>query len=70
MRELSLRANVLAQAGRAKEPGQTAQRIPALPAANCWAPSKVDEEYGPRAYRDNENLHDCHCKVKRNACSG
>jgi hypothetical protein len=30
-------ANVLAQAGRVEEPGQTAKRIPALPAANCWA---------------------------------
>lgn len=28
--------NVLAQAGRAEEPGQTAKRIPALPAANGW----------------------------------
>jgi hypothetical protein len=29
--------NALAQAGRTEEPGQTAKRNPALPAANCWA---------------------------------
>jgi hypothetical protein len=40
-RELRAKAlmpqNVLAQAGRAAEPGQTEKRIPALPAANGWA---------------------------------
>jgi hypothetical protein len=31
------RPNVLAQAGRAEEPRQSARRNPALPAANGWA---------------------------------
>jgi hypothetical protein len=38
VRHIMLEANFFtaSQAGRADEPGQTARRNPALPAANCW----------------------------------